>query len=143
MSANNTAELGPKRRRRRHADRKGDDGLAEFVMVFPAFFIILLVIVQFALWEHASHMARAAAEQGVAAAAAYQAPVNAGPAAARSFINGAGPASLRSPQVTSSITAGDTATITVSGYAPALLGWMSLPVSSTSSEPVQRFRASG
>ena len=41
---------------------RGEEGLAAFVVCIPAFFLAVLLAVQFALWSHASHLARAAAE---------------------------------------------------------------------------------
>ena len=58
--------LGPRRMR-------GEEGLAAFVVCIPAFFLAVLLAIQFALWAHASHLARAAAEQGASTAAEHDA----------------------------------------------------------------------
>ncbi len=127
---------GPRRMR-------GEEGLAAFVVCIPAFFLAVLLAIQFALWSHASHLARAAAEQGASTAAAYGSTPAAGTAAAYQFIATAGPSSLTTPQVTTTTGTGNTVEVTITGRAQALIPWLSLGVSATSVEPVQQFRASG
>ena len=128
--------LGPRRMR-------GEEGLAAFVVCIPAFFLAVLLAIQFALWAHASHLARAAAEQGASTAAAYGSTPAAGTAAAYQFIATTGPSSLTTPHVTTTTGTGNTVQVTISGRAQSLIPWLSLGVSSTSVEPVQQFRASG
>jgi Flp pilus assembly protein TadG len=127
---------GPRRMR-------GEEGLAAFVVCIPAFFLAVLLAIQFALWAHASHLARAAAEQGASTAAAYGSTPAAGTAAAYHFIATTGPSSLTTPHVTTTTGTGNTVQVTISGRAQSLIPWLSLGVSSTSVEPVQQFRASG
>jgi Flp pilus assembly protein TadG len=127
---------GPRRMR-------GEEGLAAFVVCIPAFFLAVLLAIQFALWAHASHLARAAAEQGASTAAAYGSTPAAGTAAAYQFIATTGPSSLTTPHVTTTTGTGNTVQVTISGRAQSLIPWLSLGVSSTSVEPVQQFRASG
>jgi Flp pilus assembly protein TadG len=127
---------GPRRMR-------GEEGLAAFVVCIPAFFLAVLLAIQFALWAHASHLARAAAEQGASTAAAYGSTPAAGTAAAYQFIATTGPSSLTTPHVTTTTATGNTVQVTISGRAQSLIPWLSLGVSSTSVEPVQQFRASG
>jgi Flp pilus assembly protein TadG len=127
---------GPRRMR-------GEEGLAAFVVCIPAFFLAVLLAIQFALWAHASHLARAAAEQGASTAAAYGSTPAAGTAAAYHFIATTGPSSLTTPHVTTTPGTGNTVQVTISGRAQSLIPWLSLGVSSTSVEPVQQFRASG
>ena len=132
----NRAEPGPRRMR-------GEEGLAALVVCIPALFLAVLLAIQFALWSHASHLARAAAEQGASTAAAYGSTPAAGTAAAYQFIATTGPSSLTTPHVTTTTGAGNTVQVTISGRAQSLIPWLSLGVSSTSVEPVQQFRASG
>jgi Flp pilus assembly protein TadG len=122
---------------------RGEEGLAAFVVCIPAFFLAVLLAIQFALWAHASHLARAAAEQGASTAAAYGSTPAAGTAAAYQFIATTGPSSLTTPQVTTTTGTGNTVEVTITGRAQSLIPWLSLGVSSTSVEPVQQFRASG
>ncbi len=121
---------------------RGDDGLAEFVVCIPVFFLAVLLAVQFALWSHSSHLARAAAEQGASTAAAYGSTPAAGTSAAYQFIATTGASSLTTPQVTTTTGTGDTVHVTITGRAQVIIPWLSLAVSATSVEPVQRFRAS-
>ena len=122
---------------------RGEEGLAAFVVCIPAFFLAVLLAIQFALWSHASHLARAAAERGASTAAAYGSTPAAGTAAAYQFIATTGPSSLTTPHVTTTTGTGNTVEVTISGRAQSLIPWLSLGVSSTSVEPVQQFRASG
>ncbi len=39
---------------------------AELVIATPLLLLLILAIVQFALWEHATHVAQAVAQQGLA-----------------------------------------------------------------------------
>src|SRR5664280_1173861 len=131
------------RARRRSASRhvRGDDGLAEFVVCIPVFFLAVLLAVQFALWAHASHLARAAAEQGASTAAAYGSTPAAGTSAAYRFITTTGPNTLTTPKVTTTTGAGDTVQVTITGRAQVIIPWLSMQVSATSVEAVQEFRA--
>ena len=122
---------------------RGDDGLAEFVVLIPVFFLAVLIAVQFALWSHASHLARAAAEQGASNAAAFGSTPAAGTSAAYQFIATKGASSLTAPQVTTTAGRGDTVQVTITGRAQVVIPWLSLQVSATSVEKVQEFRVSG
>jgi Flp pilus assembly protein TadG len=122
---------------------RGEDGLAEFVVCIPVFFLAVLLAVQFALWAHASHLARAAAEQGASTAAAYGSTPAAGTNAAYQFIATTGPNTLTTPQVTTTTGMGQTVQVTITGRAQVIIPWLSLPVSATSVEAVQEFRVSG
>ena len=61
----------PAGRSHRAARHRGDAGLAEFVVCLPVFFLLVIGGIQYALWSHASHLARAAAEQGSQVASGY------------------------------------------------------------------------
>jgi len=109
----------------------------------PVFFLLVIGGIQFALWSHASHLARTAAEQGSAAASGYGSTLDAGTQAAYRFIDSTGSGTLTSPQVVTTPEPGDVAQVTVTGRAQALIPWLDLTVSATSDAPVQEFRASG
>jgi len=140
---------GRRRRDHRRLDRlwgercRSDAGLAEFVVCLPVFFLLVIGGVQYALWSHASHLARAAAEQGSQVASGYGSTLSAGTEAAQSFIATTGPATLTNPQVSTSTLSGDVAQVTVTGRAQALIPWLDLKVSATSNTPVQEYRTSG
>ena len=125
---------------RNHDRRRGDVGLAEFVVCLPVFFLLVIGGVQYALWSHASHLARAAAEQGSQVASAYGSTASAGTEAAQRFIATTGPGTLTNPQVVTSTLSGDVAQVTVTGRAQALIPWLDLTVSATSNAPIQEYR---
>ena len=128
----------------RLADRRGDDGLAEFVVCLPVFFLLVIAGVQYALWSHASHLARAAAEQGSQVASGYGSTPSAGTQAAyelhRHHRSGHAHQSTGLDHDTLS---GDVAQVTVTGRAQALIPWLDLTVSATSNAPIQEYRTSG
>jgi Flp pilus assembly protein TadG len=117
--------------------------LAEFVVCFPVFFLLVIGGIQFALWSHASHLARAAAEQGSQVASAYGSTETAGARAAYQFIASTDPGMLDDAQVATSTLPGDVAQVTVTGRPQALIPWLDLAVSATSDAPVQEYRTSG
>jgi Flp pilus assembly protein TadG len=123
--------------------RRGEEGLAEFVVCFPVFFLLVIAGIQFALWSHAAHLARAAAEQGTQVASGYGSTQSAGTQAAYQFIATTGPGTLTNPQVHTTTLLGDTAQVTVTGRAQALIPWLDLTVSATSDAPIQEYRTSG
>ena len=84
--------------RTRDAGRRREEGLAEFVVCLFAFFLLVIAGVQFALWSHASHLARAAAEQGSQVASGYGSTASAGTQAAYQFIATTGPGTLTTPR---------------------------------------------
>ena len=92
---------------RQHRDRGA--ATSELVLAAPLLMLLLTAIVQFALAEHAHHIAQAAASRALAAARADGADAAAGEQAGRSLLTGTGTGSLRNPSVTVRRTATDTA----------------------------------
>jgi Flp pilus assembly protein TadG len=125
---------------RTRSRRRGDAGLAEFVVCLPVFLLLVIGGVQYALWSHASHLARAAAEQGSQVASGYSSTLSAGAQAAQRFIATTGPGTLTNTQVVTSTLTGDVAQVTVTGRAQALIPWLDLTVSATSDAPIQEYR---
>jgi len=119
---------------------RGEEGFAEFVVCLPVFFLLVICGIQFALWSHASHLARAAAEQGSQVASAYGSSQSAGSQAAYQFIDTTGPGTLTGPQVATTTLSGGVAQVTVTGRAQALIPWFDLTVSATSDAPIQEYR---
>ncbi len=117
--------------------------MAEFVVCLFAFFLLVIAGVQFALWSHASHLARAAAEQGSQFASDYGSTETAGTQAAYQFIAMTGPGTLTGPVVKTTTGPGDVAQVTVTGRTQALIPWLDLTVSATSDTPIQEYRPSG
>jgi len=135
--------LGAYHSHRRGPTRRGEEGLAEFVVCLFAFFLLVIAGVQFALWSHASHLARAAAEQGSQVASGYGSTESAGTQAAYQFIATTGPGTLTAPVVKTTTVTGDVARVTVTGRTQALIPWLDLNVSATSDAPIQEYRTSG
>ena len=117
--------------------------MAEFVVCLFTFFLLVIAGVQFALWSHASHLARAAAEQGSQVASDYGSTESAGTQAAYQFIATTGPGTLTAPVVKTTTVTGDVARVTVTGRTQALIPWLDLTVSATSNAPIQEYRTSG
>ena len=122
---------------------RGEDGFADFVVCLPVFFLLVIAGVQFALWSHAAHLARAAAEQGSQVASGYGSSPNAGTKAAYGFIATTGPGTLSGAHVATTTLPGDVAQVTVTGRAQAIIPWLDLTVSATSDAPIQEYRPSG
>jgi Flp pilus assembly protein TadG len=114
------------------------------VVIFPVFITLLLMIVQYALWLHASHVAMAAAQEGarVARMATMNAPSQElqGEAKARSFLSALGPNIIGSPQVSGSRT-NDMARIQVTGSGTSIIPGFTFTITKSSEGPVERFRA--
>ena len=113
------------------------------MICLPVFFLLVVVGIQFALWSHAAHLARAAAEQGSQVASGYGSTTSAGTQAAYQFIDTTGPGTLTGAQVSTKTLSGGTAQVTVSGRAQAIIPWFHLSVSATSDAPIQEYRPSG
>lgn len=141
--------FGPRLRRRAARTRawvrrpRGEDGFADFVVCLPVFFLLVLAGIQFALWSHAAHLARAAAEQGAQVASGYGSSPHAGTQAAYGFIATTGPATLSGAHVSTTTLPDAVAQVTVTGRAQAIIPWLDLTVSATSDAPIQQYRRSG
>ena len=118
---------------------RGEDGATtEFVVAFPAFFFLIMVVVQFALWLHASHVAQAAAQEG--ARAARVASAQAGEERAQRFLDNLAPSLITNRQVSAS-RGSDAARVEVWGDATSLIpGFGAFRIHEVSTGPVERFR---
>ncbi|MEV8440081.1 TadE/TadG family type IV pilus assembly protein [Actinosynnema sp. NPDC051121] len=119
---------------------RGDRGSvsAELVIATPLLLLMLLAIVQFALWSHATHIAQAAASQGLAVARSQNGTAAAGTSSARQLLD-----QLASGPLTGSTVASDrnatSASVRVSGTATSVVPFLSLPVHAEAVGPVERF----
>lgn len=115
--------------------------MIEAVLVIPVLMLLLLIVVQFALWSHAAQVAQLAASTGDRTARS----VGGGPAQgvdrAQSILSGPG-SDVASSKVSYSILPGDVVEITVTGSAESILPGLSLPVSAKLVGPIQEFRSS-
>jgi len=124
---------------RRVRDQRGA-GTLETVLVMPLVLVLITVVVQFALWYHASHVALAAAQDGVGAARVEAGTDADGAARAQIDLDQLGHNLVLSAQVTVTrdpTTA--TATVDVSGWAPELVPGIRLPIHQHASAPLDRF----
>lgn len=113
----------------------------EAVLVIPAVMIVILAVVQFALWAHAAQVVQLAASEGDRSARAFGGGSAAGSAAARAILQGPG-SDLSTSGLTVDVMPGDVARVQVQGTAVAVLPGLSLPVSAIQVGPIQEFRPS-
>jgi Flp pilus assembly protein TadG len=137
-----TATPAPAARRHRWRRLRGCSdrgaGAAEVVIAVPLLMLLILAIVQFALWAHASEVAQAAAEEALAAARVQGNSAAAGQQRARQVLGQIGSAVLISPQVSVARTVG-TVTVQITATAEQVLPVFRLPVHVTVTGPVERF----
>ena len=122
----------------------GETGAAatETVLITPALLLLLMLIVQFALWFHASHVASAAAQEGARAARLEGGTEAAGVAKANALLDSLGQKIITERRVRPrGSAAADTAGVEVTGYSVPVVPGLRLPVRAVSEGPVERFRA--
>lgn len=113
---------------------------AELLIATPLLFLLVLGVVQFALFEHATHIAEAAAEQSLTVSRVEGGSAADGNAAAQNLLVQVGNAVLSGVAVNT--TRGDaTTSVTVTGHAEAVLPWLTLPVRVEMNGPTERFVA--
>jgi Flp pilus assembly protein TadG len=123
-----------------HRALSGDHGAvgAETVIAAPLLLLMLLTIVQFALWSHATHIAQAAASRGLAAARAHHGTAAAGTASTRQLLDQLADGPLRDAAVTTERGA-TSASVHVTGTATPVVPLLHLPVHAEAAGPVERF----
>jgi Flp pilus assembly protein TadG len=99
----------------------------EVTLALPLLGLLLLIIVQFTFWAHATHIAQAAANQGVQTARAYGSTTTAGVDDTNTILDQTAGSILVDRTVTANNTA-TTSTVTVDGKAAAVLPGLSLPI---------------
>jgi hypothetical protein len=126
--------------RRRLGGPARDRGIVtvETLLWTPALGLFLFTTIQFALWGAALVGARAAADGAARDAAAYNANLDQARAGAQDRLRNVAGHLLDNPSITVTRDA-TTATVTVSGSG----GILPLPVSWTSTQPVERFTTQG
>jgi Flp pilus assembly protein TadG len=119
---------------------RGDRGSVsvELVIATPLLLFMLLAIIQFALWSHATHIAQAAASQGLAAARAQDGTAAAGSTSAQQMLNqlDSGPLTGASVNADRNATA---ASVRIWGTATSVIPFLHLPVHAEAVGPVERF----
>ncbi len=125
---------------------RGDRGSAtlEITVLFPVVLLLILGVVQGALYYHARDVALAAAADGLTAARSRTGSAEQGRRAAVAFLARAGGDDVLHAAQVSAARAGASATVTVTGRAvsllPGLPGWS---ISQAASGPVERFTRAG
>lgn len=127
------------------AGRRGDEqgaASAELVLATPALLFLLLLVVQFGLWYHASHVASAAAQEAAAAARVLGGTRAAGEERGDRFL--AEVAGDLVPDARTRVELGpDSARATVTGHVARVVPFTRLAVTGVSEGPRERFRPPG
>jgi Flp pilus assembly protein TadG len=111
----------------------------EWAIAAPIAFFLLMMVVQVAIWAHATHTAQSAAGTALTAARVEEGSAAAGGQSAENAIADYGGGSLVDPAV--SVSRGtETVTVTVTGTAESLIPGLELPVTASISGPVEVFR---
>jgi Flp pilus assembly protein TadG len=124
----------------RRDDRERGAATAELVLVTPVMLFMVLLVVQFGLWFHASHVASAAAQEGARAARVEGSNASAGKARAEQFLDAVGSDLVLERVVTAENLTG-AVRVEVSGRAIRVVPGLRLPISAESEGPVEEFRA--
>jgi Flp pilus assembly protein TadG len=114
-----------------------------YVLVFPAFLLGIMTVVQASVWYLARETALAAAQHGADVARTSKPPPGEGAAAAFAFARSAAPGFLTNVSATSRGSTAVTVRITVSGQAPSLVPWKVFKITEVVTAPVERFVALG
>ena len=119
----------------------GEAGVAtlEAVLVFPVLLLLLMLIIQFALWYHASDLANAAAQDGARAARVEGATAADGATRANQLLDQTGRSILQGRHV--SVQRGpDITRVDVRGSCIQLVPFLRLPVHVVVESTTERFR---
>ena len=125
--------------RRRHGREERGSVSTELVIATPLLLLLVMGVIQFALWQHASHVARTVAQQGVAAARVDGASAATGQDEAHTVLAQLGANELRNAHITTTRD-GNTTTVVVTGEASSVLPFFHLPVRAVATGPTERFR---
>lgn len=124
-------------RRRGRTDDRGSAS-AELVIATPLLLLLILGVVQFALWQHATHVAQAVAQQGLAAGRTQGGSAQTATGEANALLGQLGSGVLIHPQITATRT-GQTTTVIVTGRAEGILPFLNLPVRTVAVGPTERW----
>jgi len=111
---------------------------AELVIVTPILLILVMLVVQFALWQHAEHIAEAAAQRGAETARVERGTDAQGRVVAQAAVAQLGASLLVDPAVNVS-RSGGVVTVDVTGSAQTVVPFLSLPVHAVAQGPVEHF----
>jgi Flp pilus assembly protein TadG len=120
-------------------DERGDETI-EAVLITPVLMLLIVLVIQFGLWYHASHVAEAAAQEGASAARVETGTAAEGRLRAQQFMAAAAPALVEGVSVTA-VRDTDAARFDVYGTMHSLVPGLTLRVHGHAQSPVERFRA--
>lgn len=115
---------------------------AELVVATPLLLLLVLGVIQFALWQHAEHVVTAAAHEGARAARLQGGNAVTGQARAETFLAQLGGHVVIGATISSQRDA-QNARVEVDGNAEAVIPFLHLPVRAVSSGPTEAFRPPG
>jgi Flp pilus assembly protein TadG len=130
----------------RGADRERGASAVEMALLTPLLVLLIMLVVQFAMYYHAQHIAVAAAQAGARVARTEAAGVPEtdwqGEATAKAdrYIGDLGPRLLEAPR-TAAVDAGDQVGVEVSAHAVQVVPFLRLRVRARSVGPIERFEA--
>ncbi|MEC3974321.1 TadE/TadG family type IV pilus assembly protein [Amycolatopsis sp. H20-H5] len=121
------------------ADDRGA-ATAELVLATPLLLLLIMLIAQFALWMHATHIAQAAASQALSVTRVQGGTAARGQTEASNVLAQLGSGPLRDPQarVTRNL---DYAAVHVEGNVTAVVPFLTLTAEGDATGPVERFRS--
>lgn len=120
------------------SDERGT-ATTQLVLVFPAVFFMLMLVVQFALWYHGSHVATAAAQEGARAARVEGGTAAVGKQAAENFLSQVNTDVITSPVVTVDRD-DERVRVAVRGSSIEVVPGFSVAIRGSSVAPVELFR---
>jgi len=123
---------------KRLSPRRDERGQTELVIVFPVAMLLVLLLVQGALWFLGRSVATDAAADGARAAAVVGGTDASGEQAAQSDLRQLAGPMLHATTVTATRSAGRIE-VTVSGTAESIFPGLSLPVTASAAQPIERF----
>lgn len=123
-------------------DRDSGAAATEFTIAVPCLLLLLLLVVQFAVFAHATHLAQAVATRALAAARVEGATDAAGTTAGQSLLAQLDGGALGEPVVTVQRSGGQVQ-VSVTGVAESVVPGLHLSVSATARGPVERFVPGG
>ena len=111
----------------------------ELVVAMPLLMLLILMIAQFAVWAHATHIAQAAAAQGLAAARVDGGTAGAGARETRLVLGQLGRGPLEDARV--EVTRNEQeATVSVTGTASSVVPFLRLRVHAEAAGPAEVFQ---
>lgn len=125
---------------RRHRPIRGESGSVsvQLVVATPLLLLMIMLVVQFALWQHAVHVADAAAREGVTAARLHGGTDMAGQTAAQTELSSFSHSIVVDPTVSVTRTA-TTVQVRVDGTVETVVPGLSLPVHVIADGEIEQF----